>query len=114
MWSDKLTDLTTDCPGNALEAITLGRRYNVPLILKRAFYELLRKEMICQLNLAGLLDSANASKYLITSGDKRCLIRARERMNVAWSDVLDDAFHNVQCPTPTCLSAKNTGDWQQR
>jgi hypothetical protein len=41
IWSESLDDLTTDHLENAVETISLARKYNIPKVLKRAFYELL-------------------------------------------------------------------------
>ena len=42
MWSDDLKDLSSNRLNNAVETITLGRKYGAPGVLKRAYYELLR------------------------------------------------------------------------
>jgi hypothetical protein len=41
-WSDNLSNLTTERLENAAETISLARQYDVPGVLKRAFYEVIR------------------------------------------------------------------------
>jgi hypothetical protein len=41
-WSEDIRKLSVERLNNASETISLGRQYNIPGVLKRAFYELLR------------------------------------------------------------------------
>lgn len=94
MWSDDLDDLraTSRLP-DATEAVILGRNYDVPSILKRAFYELLRSGGFALKDeldpeTKHHTDSKNwkddKSDILISRADLRRLIVVREKLTSAW------------------------------
>lgn len=102
MWSDDLSDLTTRKLPGAIEAVLLGRKYNVPAIIKRAFYEVLRSSFFpiaekmsvaCHEDTNALAsttaaDSAPASDSKFdtrfSADDLQIVISVRERFVAAW------------------------------
>ncbi|KAJ7181543.1 hypothetical protein C8R43DRAFT_869463 [Mycena crocata] len=73
-WSPSLADLTNDRIKHATESVLIARSCDVPSILKRAMYELVR--------LAGY--DQNEDQEGVSTRDFRMLIRAREELTAVW------------------------------
>ncbi|KAJ6464536.1 hypothetical protein C8R45DRAFT_1107418 [Mycena sanguinolenta] len=73
-WSSALGDLSTEAIPHATETVLLARSFDVPTILKRALYELVR--------LAGYGQSDRDGG--VSSQDYRALVNAREHLTTAW------------------------------
>ncbi|KAJ6560101.1 hypothetical protein B0H19DRAFT_1375960 [Mycena capillaripes] len=72
-WSPELADLTSKRTPHATETVLLARSCNVPSILKRAMYELVR--------LAGYGQNEREG---VSAADFRALVRAREQLTSLW------------------------------
>ncbi|KAJ7450374.1 hypothetical protein FB451DRAFT_1052283, partial [Mycena latifolia] len=72
-WSPLLADLLTAPLGHATESVVLARACDVPSILKRALYELVRLPGYGQTEREG-----------VSARDLRALVRAREELTSVW------------------------------
>lgn len=94
MWSDKLSCVTLSRIPYAAETVVISRKYNVPSLLKRAFYELLRSEGFAQMNVSDR-DNENAETLSVDGrdlvgharlgrADLLRLVVAREKLSKSW------------------------------
>ena len=104
-WSNNLTDLSPRHLENAVEVVILGRNYDIPAVLKRAFYELLRTSGLGHADNYGRVDkTGNDYRHLMDPDDIGRLIRTREKLCEAWLETLRSA-----CAFP-CPNAGKDGD----
>nr|GAT60872.1 predicted protein [Mycena chlorophos] len=108
IYSDDLADLGSDTVPNPVAAIVLGRKWGLPRILKRAFYELLRSTTIAELLLGqpgnpeeSDMDDESPSQETdrLPRRDVICLLEAQKRLSVAWMAVLADCPLDCSCMT---------------
>lgn len=83
MWPADLAKLTVKHTKHASETIILARESEMPELLKRAFYELLRTARLGQDEDADLEDPEVAKKQ-ISRQDLARLIRTREELTARW------------------------------
>ncbi|KAI0795988.1 hypothetical protein C8Q75DRAFT_730140 [Abortiporus biennis] len=83
MWPSDLANLSSDRSPYASESIVLARKCNMPEILKRAFYELLRSSGLGQKE-EDDPESLDEETEEISKEDMKMLIRARERLVLQW------------------------------
>jgi hypothetical protein len=98
MWSNDLADLSPRRLENAVEVVILGRKYDVPGALKRAFYELLRTSGLGYNGGGSINKTGDDHHLLMHPDDTRRLICAREKLSEAWLDTLGSACDNFPCP----------------
>lgn len=93
MWSNDLAHLSADRIPNAVETVVLGRECDVPGVLKRALYELLRTGGF------GTSDASQDDGSTISKADSNQLIHAREKLIESWTETLASATRDFsQCP----------------
>jgi hypothetical protein len=99
MWPTSLKSVTVTGIPFAAESVTLARQCNIPSVLKRALYELVRVEGFGA-------DNGDRGESLprISSGDYILLLRAREKLTNIWitaaacpSNLRACASGNVEC-----------------
>jgi hypothetical protein len=76
-WSPSLADLSAERIMHATESVVIARTYDVPSILKRAMYELIR--------LAGY---GQTEREGVSSHDFRALVKAREQLTAVWMQTM--------------------------
>ncbi|KIJ60109.1 hypothetical protein HYDPIDRAFT_32532 [Hydnomerulius pinastri MD-312] len=96
-WSPSLDDITDEAKPGAVEVAVLGRRCNVPSVLKRAFYEMARgsgyglsdgdeeEGMDVDGPWAGADAGTREAKEEIRRSDERLIERMREHFVLAWA-----------------------------
>jgi hypothetical protein len=89
-WPLELSGVTPTRIPFPAETVFIARKYNVPSLLKRAFYELLRTEGFGQSDLIqeqdSLMDGSNLiGRATLNHTDLVRLITARERLTKAWT-----------------------------
>ncbi|EGN94077.1 hypothetical protein SERLA73DRAFT_144506 [Serpula lacrymans var. lacrymans S7.3] len=82
-WPSELYYLDRTKFPHALETVVLGRAYDVPGILKRAFYELLRSRTFLMDEAGDEAEGGNTTPQLEMNDIKR-LISTRENLTTAW------------------------------
>ncbi|KAJ7369134.1 hypothetical protein DFH08DRAFT_1071651 [Mycena albidolilacea] len=78
MWSPALANLSTEEIQHATESVLLARECELPAVLKRALYELVR--------LAGYGQSGREG---VSPQDFRALVKAREHLTAAWMQTMN-------------------------
>ncbi|KAJ7737819.1 hypothetical protein DFH07DRAFT_841914 [Mycena maculata] len=116
LFSEDLEDLTTTVFANPTDAIVLGRTWNLPGILKRAFYELLRAQPAAPSDADA--DEGAVPKdvvHRLRGLDLDDLIRLSDTqkfLTAAWLSVLSPAAEKDKCPAKTpCGATRLTGGW---
>lgn len=122
MWPDDLRKLSMIPIKNAAETIILARECEMPELLKRAFYELVRTARLGQDEDADLEDPEVAKKQISRQNLAR-LIKTREELTARWIWAADKP-PEIPCPlsdgdpaneeTVKCIQARanNLVHWQ--
>lgn len=108
MWPHDLKGLDETAQDYACETVVLAQRWNMPELLKRAFYELVRSQELGQ-----ILDESDeeengqdAGRYeedinsLISRADLVRLIKARENLHLEWYLIADAPPSSEAYPCP--------------
>ncbi|KAJ7455120.1 hypothetical protein FB451DRAFT_1099431 [Mycena latifolia] len=109
MFSENLGHLDARVVPNPTAAIILGREWNLPRILKRAFYELIRTPPHDPTYLDGEDDTAFA--HHLQGLDVQDVIRltdAQKHLTAAWLAALSPSGPPCPC-MPSCAAAKRSG-----
>ncbi|KAH7921248.1 hypothetical protein BV22DRAFT_1019743 [Leucogyrophana mollusca] len=107
-WPSALSSLTAERQPHAVDVIILGRQQDVPRVLKRAFYELLRSSGFGLNDGEGDEEGEGASDLEMDRQDERRMIIAREHLHLAWTQAtrrFDLSFKVPKCPSPEAKSA---------
>lgn len=111
-FSDSLVDVTSTPIANPTAAIILGRTWDLPGILKRAFYELLRAQPDAP-NSHPSDDGNEVAAHRLQGLEVDDIIRlsdTQKHLTAAWLTVL--SLVTDKCPTKTpCAAARPTGGW---
>ena len=122
MWPTDLAKLSNAATKHAAETIILARECEMPELLKRAFYELLRTARLGQDEDADLNDP-EVMKKQISRQDLARLIKTREELTARWIWTADKP-PEIPCPLPEadpptddctkCIQARanNLTHWQ--
>ncbi|KAF7337223.1 hypothetical protein MSAN_02274700 [Mycena sanguinolenta] len=94
-WSPVLADLSRKTIPHATEAVLLARSFDVPTILKRALYELVR-----------LVGYGQTDRDGVSNQDYRALVKAREQLTAAWWQTMMPYSPNLML----CASASPPAD----
>ncbi|KAH7921968.1 hypothetical protein BV22DRAFT_691791 [Leucogyrophana mollusca] len=78
LWSSRLEDVLQEPLSDAATTVSLARYYELPDVLKRALYELVRMDE------GKLYAHGDGGLDELESADQRCVIKAREALSVAW------------------------------
>ncbi|KAI0701086.1 hypothetical protein BC835DRAFT_1325040 [Cytidiella melzeri] len=107
IWPPELPCVTPARVPYAAETVVIARTHNVPALLKRAFYELLRTEGFAQmdLNLPNRQEkSADGSDVIgraeLGRADLMRLVTAREKLGKAWAALVGSAPSDAVLPCP--------------
>ncbi|TCD63647.1 hypothetical protein EIP91_005164 [Steccherinum ochraceum] len=103
MWSPQLSDVVPEPVLFAAEALVLSRKYDIPQIQKRVFYELYRSKSFLQ-------DSSG--QFILALRDIVALTSARESVQTLWLDTMD-TFIDTTCPNygrRYCVSLRQSSD----
>ncbi|KAH7921242.1 hypothetical protein BV22DRAFT_1096794 [Leucogyrophana mollusca] len=93
-WSHHLSDVSEERIPHALEMAVLGRRYDVPRVLKRAFYEVLRTGGFALANVT----QAESESTTLDTDDIYRLFAARENLTLAWVSATACVDPSFVCP----------------
>lgn len=95
MWPNDLHKLSPVRTPYAAETVVLARTYDVPSVLKRAFYELLRSEGFAQQGInvdgAALDGSRLVGNARLSHADLVRLVTTREKLSMAWTLLVGSA-----------------------
>ncbi|KAJ7168870.1 hypothetical protein C8R46DRAFT_1092724 [Mycena filopes] len=108
---DALERLDVSVSPHAAAAVALGRKWNIPGILRRAFYELLRAPPAA---LGDVDDSPETTPptLVLEPADLALLADAQKRLTAAWMTVFLRPSEAEPCPARTpCAATKRNGGW---
>ncbi|GBE83708.1 hypothetical protein SCP_0507640 [Sparassis crispa] len=94
-WAPDLACLTSVRTPNAAETIVLARTCNIPEVLKRAYYELLRSPGFHQSN--DDIDDAIQRKAALEAAEYALLLAAREKLQEVWIQIASTP-PDTSCP----------------
>ncbi|KAH7918835.1 hypothetical protein BV22DRAFT_971978, partial [Leucogyrophana mollusca] len=83
-WPSDLRSLTLKVNHFAVETVILGRQCNIPSVLKRAFYELLRSSGFGLSSDGGVRLCIGTSDLEMDRWDERRMVSARSHLQIAW------------------------------
>lgn len=121
MWPGDLHKLSPLRTPHAAETVVLARMYDLPAVLKRAFYELLRSEGFAQQSVVGpssntpadspstevTLDGSRlVGKAKLSHADLVRLITTREKLSLAWTLLVGTPPSSASLP---CMLQHTTG-----
>lgn len=123
MWSSDIHKLSIVSLPYAAETVVLARMYNVPCLLKRAFYELLRLDSFTQKNIEAvanehegeLIDGSRLiGRAKLSHADLLRLTNAREKIQLAWAIIAGagPASHHYPCPLQKTVATDTTPETQ--
>lgn len=107
MWPAGLSKLSSKRIPHACEAVALARKCNMPEIIKRAFYELLRRSQLGQDDDGDFEDPEMAEKR-VSRGDLIRLIKAREELTSRWVRYIDNP-PDIPCPLASEATLSEAG-----
>ncbi|KAJ6607998.1 hypothetical protein B0H10DRAFT_2304200, partial [Mycena sp. CBHHK59/15] len=87
-------------------ALILGRTWNLPQILKRAFYELACSDPESAVE----IDTAHPL-YDLEKIDLIRLAKAQKHLNAAWLTIIEQTTNKCPSKTPMCVSGKRSAGW---
>lgn len=102
IFSDNLDHLSTEQIPYAAQAVVLGRRWNLPRILKRAFYELARTPILGyeDPNYCASEDDRDGEMHLgiysLTSEDLVRLLNVQKKLGLTWD--VSTLLEPCKCP----------------
>ncbi|KAI0086015.1 hypothetical protein BDY19DRAFT_895481 [Irpex rosettiformis] len=119
MWPDELSCVTPTHLPHPAETVIIARKHNVPSLLKRAFYELLRTEGLAKVNLLPEGHTSPEGSDIIgcaklSDADLLRLLDGREKLGLAWvsfaGSAPTDALEPCPLQTPGLGSQNNVHD----
>lgn len=110
-FSDKLEDIRPIHQSHAAEAVVLGRDWNLPRILKCAFYELVRASFFESEDDSAEEVTNDHPVHTVEPSDLVRLVNLQKRLALAWASVVN--LPHIKCnQTPPCASSKLSKSWE--
>lgn len=103
IWDPKLMNVTAKILPYAMEAVNLSTEYRLPVILKRALYELVRES---NFGTTDLRDQKDAGCTL-SLADTFILLKARVELEKEWFEATTELFRDGGCPYDEMKRPKN-------